>query len=47
VGDERLTIGPAAWYIGKSVETLQRWELEGHLPPAERNSRSQRLYSHA
>ena len=45
MGDERLTIGPAARYIGKGVETLRRWELEGRLLPAERNSRRQRLYS--
>jgi hypothetical protein len=45
VGDEWLTIGPAARHLGKSVETLRRWELEGRLLPAERNSRGQRLYT--
>jgi MerR-like DNA binding protein len=45
VGEEQLTIGPAARYLGKSVETLRRWELEGRLLPAERNSRGQRLYT--
>lgn len=42
---ERLTIGPAAKYLGKSVETLRRWELEGRLAPYGRNRRGQRLYT--
>jgi hypothetical protein len=41
---EQLAIGPAARYLGKSVETLRRWELEGRLIPEARNARGQRLY---
>src|SRR6266446_1369199 len=42
--DTYVRIGEAARLVGKSVDTLRRWEAEGRLFPAARSLGGQRIY---
>jgi predicted DNA-binding transcriptional regulator AlpA len=42
--DTYVRIGEAARFLGKSVDTLRRWEAEGRLLPAPRSIGGQRTY---
>lgn len=42
--DELISIGEAAQLLGKSVDTVRRWESNGRLTPVDRNLRGERVY---